>query len=148
MSTVYKNKRAYYDFEIVEELEAGISLTGAEIKSLRHGRGSLQGAFVSIRNDEAWIKSWQIPRWEFAHAAIDEQRDRRLLMHRKQIDKWHHKVEAQGLTIVPLRGYFNKKGKFKIMIGLARGKKQHDKRNVIKDRESDRKLAAKLKKVY
>jgi len=146
MSTSLRNKRAYFDYEILDEIEAGVALLGAEVKAVRCGRGSLVGAFVSLRSGIATLKGWQIPRWEFSRDAIDERRDRTLLLHKNQIKRWEKKLSAGGLTIVPLKLYFNKRGRAKLLIGLARGKKQHDKRATLKKRDSDRKLGAAMRR--
>ena len=146
MTYIVRNKRAYFDYEILDQLEAGIALNGAEVKTLRLGRASLSGAFIVFRNEQAYLKSWQIPRWKFAAITLDERRDRRLLLHKNQIVRWQKKMDAtSGLTIVPLKVYFSKRGHIKLQIGLCKGKKQYDKRATIKKRESDRKLTAKLK---
>lgn len=139
------NRRARFDFELLEEFVAGISLLGPEVKSLRSGRASLSGAFISVRSGEAFVKSFQIPKWEFATESIDPLRDRKLLLQKREITKIQKRCDEDGLTIVPLR-LFWKRGRAKLVIAIAKGKKKYDKRETIKRRESDRKLSEKLRK--
>ena len=133
-----KNKKAYYDYFINEELEAGISLSGTEIKSIRKGSVDLKDSFVNIKNNEAYIINMYIAKYEegniFNH---DERRTRKLLLHKKEILKLKEKIKLDGLTLVPLKLYF-KKNKVKILIGVAKGKKQYDKRETIKEKDLKR----------
>ena len=134
------NKKAYYDYQILEEIEAGIVLTGTEIKSIRNGQVNLKDSYAIIRNNEAYILNMHISRYEegniFNH---DETRTRKLLLHKKEILKLNEKIKLQGLTLVPLKLYF-KKNKAKILIGLAKGKKTYDKRESIKERDIERNI--------
>ena len=130
-----KNKKAYFDYFIIEEIEAGISLSGTEIKSIRKGSVDLKDSFVNIKNNEAYIINMYIAKYEegniFNH---DERRTRKLLLHKKEILKLKEKVKMEGLTLIPLKLYF-KKNKAKILVGVAKGKKIYDKRETIKERD-------------
>lgn len=136
--TEIKNKKAYFDYEILEELEAGIALLGTEIKSIRKGSVDLKDTFVNIKNNEAYLLNMYIAKYEegniFNH---DERRTRKLLLHKKEILKLKEKIKVDGLTIVPLKLYF-KKNIVKIKIGIAKGKKAYDKREAIKERDLKR----------
>ncbi len=130
-----KNKKAYFDYYILEELESGISLKGTEIKSIRKGSVDLKDTYVNISHNEAYILNMYIARYEegniFNH---EERRTRKLLLHKKEILKLKERVKLEGLTIIPLKLYF-KKNKVKILIGLAKGKKLYDKRESIKEKD-------------
>ena len=144
-SELVSNRRARYDFEILETYEAGISLEGTEIKSLRNHGGSLQDAFVQITKGEAWLKSASIAPYSFGNIHNhEERRDRKLLLHKSEIVKLKRSTDIKGLTIIPLAMYLSK-GRAKVKIGVARGKKQHDKRSAIKEREEKRSIDRVLK---
>ena len=134
------NKKAYFDYQILEEIEAGIVLTGTEIKSIRNGQANLKDSYAIIRNNEIYILNMHISKYEegniFNH---DETRTRKLLLHKKEILKLNDKIKLQGLTLVPLKLYF-KKNKAKLLIGLAKGKKTYDKRESIKERDIERNI--------
>ncbi len=129
-----KNKKAYFDYTILEELEAGIVLTGTEIKSIRKGSVDLKDTFVVIKQDEAYLLNMYIAKYEegniFNH---EERRTRKLLLHKSEIKKIKEKVKIEGLTIIPLKLYF-KKNKVKILIGICKGKKLYDKRESLKEK--------------
>lgn len=129
--SIVKNKKAYFDYEILEEIEAGVMLTGAEVKSLRANRANLVGSYAKIIKNELWLVGANIPN------NSDPQRTRKLLVHRDQIKKLIGKTQEKGLTLVALKIYF-KKNHAKILIGIAKGKKLHDKREVIKRRDLER----------
>lgn len=134
------NKKAYHDFAISEEYEAGISLLGAEVKSIRQGKVSLKESYIRIKDGEAVIDNMHIA--EFKEAAgqkIDVKRGRRLLLHKREISKIAGKVSQKGLTVVPLKIYL-KHGKIKIQIGLAKGKTLYDKRRTIAEKTSNREI--------
>jgi len=134
-----RNKKARFNFEILEQLEAGISLTGSEVKSLRDGRASLEEAFAVIRDDEAFLRDCNIsPYPQAGYAQHKPTRERKLLLHRREIRKLLGKVTQKGLTLVPLKMYFNERGRVKVLIGLVRGKKLHDKRQDIRRRDDQR----------
>lgn len=133
-----KNKKAYFDYTILEELEAGIALTGTEIKSIRKGSVDLKDTFVNIKNNEAFILNMYIAKYEegniFNH---DERRTRKLLLHKNEIKKLKEQIKLEGLTIIPLKLYF-KKNKVKILIGVCKGKKLYDKRQALKEKDQKR----------
>lgn len=133
-----KNKKAYFDYTILEDLEAGIALTGTEIKSIRKGSIDLKDTFVNIKNNEAFILNMYIAKYEegniFNH---EEHRTRKLLLHKKEIKKLKEKIKIEGLTIIPLKLYF-KKNKVKILIGICKGKKLYDKRATLKEKDLKR----------
>ena len=133
-----KNKKAYFDYTVLEEIEAGISLVGTEIKSVRKGSVDLKDSFITIKNNEAFIINMYIAKYEegniFNH---DERRTRKLLLHKKEIKKLKEKVNTEGLTLIPLKLYF-KKNYVKVLIGICKGKKLYDKRASIKERDLKR----------
>jgi len=135
---IASNRRARHEYHIEESLEAGLVLTGTEVKSLRAGRASLSDAYARIENGEAWLHHLHIPPYEagniFNH---DPLRTRKLLLHRRQIQRLAGKVSQRGYTLVPLRLYFSR-GRAKVEIALARGKKLYDKREAIGAREAER----------
>jgi len=135
--------------EILEEFEAGLELFGFEVKSLRSGRGSLPGARVVVRGGEAYLVGASIPPWQEKNAPdeYDPERPRRLLLSKKEIAKIAHAEEKKGLTTVPLSVY-NAGRKLKLKIAIARGKKQHDKRQTIKERDEKKKIERTLKREY
>jgi SsrA-binding protein len=134
------NRRAFHDYLILETLEAGLALTGTEIKSLRQGRVSLKEGYVRPEGGEMWLEGVTIPPYEaggpYNHTPT---RPRKLLLHREQIDALVSQVSTKGYTLVPLKLYF-KKGWAKIEVGLATGKKLYDKRRAIKEREAEREV--------
>jgi SsrA-binding protein len=143
--TRLSNKKAFFNYEILDKLVAGIVLSGAEVKSIRAGRGSLVGAYVSINNGEVYIKNFQIPHWEFSQEKLDPIRDRKLLLKKREIRRIEKKLEEQGLTMVPLALFFQR-GYAKVEIAVARGKKKYDKRHAIKQRDVERRLKGKMRK--
>ena len=137
-----KNKKARFNFEILEQAEAGISLTGSEVKSLRAGKASLEEAFAIIRDGEAFLRDCNIsPYPQAGYAQHKPTRERKLLLHKREIRKLFNKVTQKGLTLVPLKMYFNDRGLVKVLIGLVRGKKLHDKRQDLKKRDDQRAMA-------
>lgn len=139
---VASNRRATHDYAIADRFEAGVVLTGTEVKSLRANGCSLVDGFVRIRNGEAWLVNVQIP--PYGHGTFFSQheprRDRKLLLHSREISRLIGKLQEKGLTLVPLRVYF-KKGRAKVELGLGRGKTRYDKREAIKKREAQREIA-------
>ncbi|SDG71249.1 SsrA-binding protein SmpB [Pelagibacterium luteolum] len=133
---VADNRRARFDYEVLDTLEAGIILTGTEVKSLRNGKAQITEAYVSPEGGELWLINANIPEYvqanRFNH---DEKRRRKLLISAKEREKLVKGVERQGNTIVPLKLYFNERGLAKLLIGLAKGRKSYDKREVQKDRD-------------
>ena len=135
------NRKARYDYFIEEEIEAGIVLTGTEIKSIRMGKVNLKDSYAIIRNEEIYLLNTHISSYEkgniFNH---EENRTRKLLMHKSQIKKLNNKVVLEGYTIIPLKIYF-KEGRAKVLIGVCKGKKNYDKRESIKERDVNREIA-------
>ena len=133
-----KNKKAYFDYTVLDSIEAGISLVGSEIKSIRKGSVDLKDTFITIKNNEAFILNMYIAKYEegnmFNH---DERRTRKLLLHKSEIKKLKEKVSTEGLTLIPLKLYF-KKNYVKVLVGLCKGKKLYDKRASIKERDLKR----------
>jgi SsrA-binding protein len=139
------NRRARHDYELLERFEAGLVLTGTEVKSLRQGRASLAQAFADVRDGEVWLVGAEIATYEQGNIANHEpSRDRKLLLHRGEIESLYGKVRERGLTLVPTRMYW-KDGKAKVEIVLARGKQTIDKRRDIAKREADRAMQRALK---
>ena len=139
------NRKARHDFQLLERFEAGLVLTGTEVKSLRQGRASLAQAYGDVRGTEIWLVGAHIPVYEQGNIANHEpERDRKLLLHRREISSLIGKVREKGLTLVPTRLYF-KDGRAKVELALARGKEQRDKRRDIAKREADRQIERALK---
>lgn len=140
------NRKAKYDYQIFETIEAGIVLTGTEIKSIREGKANLKDSYAKIKNGEAIIINMHISHYDkgniFNH---DETRTRKLLLHKKEILKLNDKIRLEGFTIVPIKLYF-KKNKAKLLLGVAKGKKDYDKRESIKKRDIERDIRARIKK--
>lgn len=138
--TIAVNRRARYDYDIVDTVEAGLVLTGTEVKSLRDGKASLAQAFAMIRNGEAWLVQAHIPEYAFGNRANhDPTRQRKLLLHSRQIAELAEFTQEQGRTLVPMRLYW-RDGRAKIQLGLAKGKTQHDKRASIAERDAKRQM--------
>lgn len=133
------NRKARFNYEIGEVFEAGIALTGTEVKSLRNGKATIAESYADARGGELWLVNANIPEYLQANRNNHEpRRARKLLLHRRQINKLIGAIEREGMTIVPLKLYFNKRGRAKMEIALARGKKLHDKRASIKKRDWSR----------
>ncbi|MBL8064369.1 MAG: SsrA-binding protein SmpB [Chthonomonadaceae bacterium] len=136
-----QNRKASFDYEFVDTYEAGIALVGTEVKSIYLGRANLVDAYCLVKDGEMWIHSMDVePYDKSSHFGHDRRRDRKLLLHRKEIDLIKRKSQEKGLTIIPVRVYFNEKGRVKVAIALARGKRQYDKRESIKKKETRREL--------
>lgn len=139
---VADNRRARFDYEILDTIEAGVVLSGSEVKSLRAGRASLSEAHAGERGGELWLFNVHIPEYgpasRFGH---EPKRPRKLLLHRKEVNRLLGAVQKEGMTIVPLRLYFNDRGIAKLQVALARGKKHHDKRETEKKRDWQREKA-------
>jgi SsrA-binding protein len=134
------NRRASHDYEILERIEAGIRLTGSEVKSLRGGRASLAEAFARIRDGEAWLEGMHIPPYEQGITkGYDPIRPRKLLLHRREIERLLGKTKEQGLALVPMRVYFTH-GLAKVELGLGKGRREYEKRHAIAKRESEREI--------
>src|SRR5213079_147322 len=138
--TVASNRRARHEYEILETVEAGLVLRGTEVKALRTGLVNFKDAYATVRNDEVWLLGCHIsPYSHGTDANHDPERDRKLLLHRREITRLVGKTAERGLTLVPLRLYF-KGGRAKVELGLARGRKLHDKRAAIREREVRREM--------
>ena len=139
LRTVAHNRKARFNYEIGETFEAGIALTGTEVKSLRQGKATIAESYADSRGGEIWLVNANIPEYlqggRFNHAP---KRPRKLLLHRRQIHKLIGAVEREGMTLIPLKLYFNEKGRAKLELALARGKKLHDKRETEKKRSWER----------
>lgn len=138
--TVASNRKARHDYEILERFEAGIVLTGSEVKSLRQGRASLAESYARIRGGEAWLENMHIPPYEQGEKrGYDPLRDRKLLLHRREIDRLIGKQKEQSLALVPMRIYFAH-GLAKVELGLGRGKREYEKRQATLKRQADREM--------
>jgi SsrA-binding protein len=133
----FQNKKAFHDYIITDVIEVGVELKGSEVKAIRAGRVNLKDSFVRIIKGEVFILNMHISHLETAHTTYRpaEDRDRKLLLHRKQIDKFYDKVTKDGYTLVATKMYFNDKNFVKLNIGLAQGKKLHDKRQALKEKD-------------
>lgn len=135
------NKKAYHDYFVDETYEAGIVLTGTEIKSVRQGKVSIKEAYVRIRNGEAFVQGMNISPYEQGNRFnVDPLRDRKLLLHKQEIRKLTGKLTLQGMTLIPLKMYINEDGRAKIELGLCRGKKNYDKREAIAKKDAQRSM--------
>ena len=144
--SLVQNKKAYFNYEILEKFEAGIELLGFEVKSLKNGQGVLEGAHVTVRGNEAFVINMQIPPYQPKNppADYDPSRNRKLLLTKKEIIELGKIEKQKGLTIVPLSVY-NKGNRLKLGFGMARGKKKYDKRETIKKRDTEREIRRTLK---
>ncbi|HEX6411077.1 MAG TPA: SsrA-binding protein SmpB [Sphingomicrobium sp.] len=143
---VAENRRARFDYFVDDRVEAGIALTGTEVKSLRHGEGSIAESYATVDGEEVWLINSHIP--EYSHGnRLNHQprRARKLLLKGREISKLQGAVARQGLTLVPLSIYFNSRGRAKVELALARGKKVHDKRDTMKERDWKREQARLLR---
>ena len=146
MKSLVSHKRASFDYEILQTFEAGVSLLGTEVKSIRGGQGKLEGAYVVVRGNEAFLVGASIPAFQTKNspADYDPERARKLLLTEKEIAELELKSEKQGLTIVPIKWY-NKRSKLKLEIAIARGKKKQDKRQSIKKSDTKRDIEREIK---
>ena len=136
-----KNRQAYFEYHIDDKYVAGIVLRGTEVKSLREGKATFNDSYCIFQKKELWIKSFHIS--EYSHGTInnhDPIRERKLLLNRRELKKLESRIKEKGYTIIPLRLFFNEKNIAKLEIGLARGKKVHDKRETIKQRDTEREM--------
>ena len=136
-----QNRKAFHDYEILDTFEAGIVLFGTEVKSLKGHHGSLQDAFITVKKKELWLIHSFIP--PYSHGGIafnhEERRERKLLMHKREIEKIQRQLEQKGLTVIPL-AFYVKNGRIKVKVALAQGRKSYDKRAKIKEKESKRQI--------
>ena len=139
----FKNRRVFFDYEVLDKMEAGIVLTGTEIKSIKNGKVNINGCFCVFVEKELFIKGMDIALYdEGSYLNHEPKRDRKLLLHKKQLNRLKIKLDEKGLTIVPIKLYPNDKGIYKMEIGLAKGRKNVDKREYIKDRDTKKELKA------
>ena len=142
---IAENRRARHEYHLSDRVEAGLVLTGTEVKSLRAGKADLAKAYATVRDDQAWLVGLHIPPYEQASlGAHDPDRDRKLLLHSREIDSLGGKVRERGLTLIPTRLYF-KDGRVKVELALGRGKELHDKRRDIAKRDADRQMQRALR---
>jgi SsrA-binding protein len=134
--TVAENRRAKFEYFLEEFFEAGIALTGTEVKSLRFGEGSIAESYAEVKGGQVWLVNANVPEYNFGNRFNHEpKRPRKLLLHERQIEKMHKALSRDGMTLIPLSIYFNPRGRAKVELALAKGKKLHDKRDVQKDRD-------------
>ena len=141
-----KNRQAYYEYFIDDKLQAGIALLGTEVKSLRMGKASFADAYCIFQQGELWLKAMNIA--IYSHGTVnnhDPVRDRKLLLTKRELKKWETKLKEKGYTVIPLRLFFNEKNIAKVEIGLAKGKKLHDKRESIKQKDTEREMKRYIK---
>ena len=139
---VAENRRARFEYFLDDFYEAGIALTGTEVKSLRFGEGSIAESYAEVRDEQVWLVNANVP--EFSHGNRhnhEPKRSRKLLLHTREIDKLRNAVAREGMTLIPLSIYFNARGRAKVELALARGKKLHDKRETVKERDWKREQA-------
>ena len=145
MAAVAKNKKAFHNFEVLEKAEAGLVLTGTEVKSLRQGKVSISESYARVKEGELYLLNSHIARYEPAHKANHEpERPRKLLLRRRQLEKIEAKLKEKGLTLIPLSIYFSSRGIAKLELGLCRGKRRYDKRESIRKRETERDIARQM----
>ena len=141
------NRRASFNFFISDEVEAGIQLTGTEVKAIREGKANLSDSYCYFKNDELWIKNLHISPYEHgSYANHEAKRERKLLLHRHQLTKMQSKLKEKGVTVIPISIQENERGLIKVRIGLARGKKLFDKRETLKKAEAKREMGRVMKK--
>ena len=147
MSTLIKNKKAYYDYNILEEFEAGLVLSGAEVKAIKLGHLSIKGAFISLKGKKVLLKNMHVSRYKLAgqkQKVYNPDQDRELLLKKKEIQYLHGKMTMKGLTIIPISVYTTRR-LIKVKIALVKGKKKFDKREAIKNKDIKMNIARKLK---
>ena len=145
LTTVARTKKAYHDYFVLESFEAGIELFGTEVKSVRQGKVNLKDAWCSIEKGEIYVNGMHISPYEFGNIFNrDPMRKRRLLMHKREINRLYGQLKQQGLTLIPLSAYFNR-GRLKIQVGLCKGKKNYDKRESIARKDAEREAARELR---
>jgi SsrA-binding protein len=147
MKSISVNKKAFFNYEIFESLEAGIALQGSEVKSIKEGRISLKDSYAEIKNSEVFLVQCHISPYEAANRFNhDPLRPRKLLLHRQEIKRLTGKIKEKGFTLVPTKVIVNDKGRIKVEISLAKGKRVYEKKDVIKERDRDREMRRELKR--
>ena len=145
-SATIENKKAYHEYFIDETLECGVELLGNEVKSIRAGRASIKESWIDIVSGQMVIKQMHITPWETANMFdVNAKREIRLLAHKKEINRFYNKIKQDGYTLVPLKIYFNEYGRCKVLVGLAKGKKLYDKRDVDKAKQAKRDIERAMK---
>ena len=149
-TVITTNKKAYHDYHIVERFEAGIELTGTEVKSLRARHAQLKDSYARIRNGEAYLLKSHISQYKYSsvYDNHDPERERRLLLHKKEIIRLKKSIDTKGVTLIPLQLYFNDHGRVKVEIGIAKGKRQYDKRAAIAEKDIKREIERARKGQY
>ncbi len=142
---VARNKKAYHDYEMLEKYEAGLSLLGSEVKSLREGKCSIKEAYVRIKNSEAWIIKMHIPPYQKQPYRYDPERPRKLLLHKREIKRLMGLTSQKGIVVIPLEVYFTRSGWAKVMIAAARRKKKYEKREDKMKKDVERRLRKEIK---
>lgn len=150
LKIITRNKKAYHDYHIIDTFEAGIELTGSEVKSLRAGHAHLKDSYARIQNGELYLVKTHIPPYQFSgsHDNHEPERERRLLMHKQEIIRLKKNIDTKGVTLVPLQLYFNDRGKVKVELGIAKGKRQYDKRAAIAEKDQRREMERMRKDRY
>lgn len=153
MKIIAQNKKAFHDYHILEKIEAGIVLSGDEVKSVRAGHVNMSGSFAHVMNNELWLVNCHMTPYAKAYdkGSKDEEyatRRRKLLVHRKQLRKFMSDIARQGVTVVPLKVYISERGLIKVELGIAKGKKMADKRQALKERDIARQASREVKDVY
>jgi len=147
MKVIATNKKAYYNYELFAKYEAGISLLGSEVKSIRDGKISLKESYAEIKGDEVFLLNCHISPYEAASRFNHEPtRERKLLLHRQEIKRLIGKIREKGFTLIPTKVFINSKGRVKIEVALAKGKRVYQKKEIIKERDLERELRAEIKK--
>jgi SsrA-binding protein len=139
-----RNRRARYDYHVLDSFECGIVLAGSEVKSIRAGHANLQDGYARVENGEVWLHGMHISPYEFSPGDLEPVRPRKLLLHRKQIDELTRATQEKGVTLVPLRVYF-KDGRAKVELAVAKGKRSYDKRRAIAERDAKRETERAMK---
>jgi SsrA-binding protein len=139
-----RNRKARYDYLVLESFECGIVLAGAEVKSIRDGHANLQDGYARVEGGEVWLHGMHVSPYEFSRVELDPVRPRKLLLHRKQIDELERTTAEKGVTLVPLSVYF-KAGRAKVELAVAKGKRQYDKRRAIQERDAKREAERAMK---
>ncbi len=143
-TVVIRNRRARYDYHVLDSFESGIVLAGSEVKSIRDGRANLQDAYARVDDGEVWLHNMHISPYEYSRAELEPTRRRKLLLHRKEIETIARATSERGVTLVPLRVYF-KDGRAKVELAIAKGKRAYDKRRTIAERDAKRETERALK---
>lgn len=150
MKIIAQNKKAFFDYEILDHIEAGIVLNGDEVKSLRKGQLSLVGAFATIHDGELFMINAKISPYQNAYQKKEDESDRRrkLLLHKKELNRLIGDVSKRGITLIPLKLYFNERGKVKVDLGICKHKKAAGKKQALKERDINRETSRELKNIY